>query len=174
MIELHAPKVYTASFPSVIGTLSIASTNEGMCKLCIRGGKSSDFVQWLKKHLSDHDVVESDSRNGEYISEVNQYLSGKLHTFRIPLVMIGTEFQKRVWKELLNIRYGSTISYRELARRVGVPRGSQSVGRANAANPLPLVVPCHRVIGSDDSLTGYGGGIKTKEFLLQLEGALLM
>ena len=157
-----------------MGPLFIASTDEGLCKLCIPAQNGSDFSKWLRIALPEHDVVESDSRNRAFISELNRYLSRKLMTFHTPLRMIGTEFQKNVWKELLKIRYGTTISYKELARRVGVPGGSQSVGRANAANPLPIIVPCHRVLGSDDSLTGYAGGIKTKEFLLRLEGALLI
>ncbi len=168
------PSVYTSVFDSVVGPLSLASTDEGMCKLCIRGYRGSDFAAWLKRNLPDHDVIESGPRNKEYISELHEYLSGKLTRFSIPLHMIGTEPQKAVWMELLKIPYGVTISYKELARRVGIPGGFQSVGRANAANPLPLVVPCHRVIGADDSLIGYGGGIKMKEFLLRLEGAILL
>ena len=168
------PTVYTSVFESAVGPLSLASTDKGMCKLCIRGYRRSDFVPWLHRCLPDHDIIESESRNRASISELKEYLSGRLTTFSIPLHMIGTDFQKTVWTELLKVPYGTTISYKELARRVGVPRGSQSVGRVNAANPLPLVVPCHRVVGADDSLTGYGGGIKMKEFLLRLEGALLL
>lgn len=166
--------VYTAVFDSVVGPLSVASTDRGMCKLCIRGYRRSDFTPWLRTSFPDHEIIESLPRNREFISELQGYLSGELKRFTIPLHMIGTDFQKEVWLELLRIPYGTMISYKELARRVGVPRGAQSVGRANAANPLPLVVPCHRVVGADDSLTGYGGGIKMKEFLLRLEGALLL
>jgi methylated-DNA-[protein]-cysteine S-methyltransferase len=85
---------------------------------------------------------------------------------------MGTEFQRRVWLELKRIRYGKMISYKELAKRVGVQRGYQAVGKANGANPLPIVVPCHRVVGSNSKLVGYAAGLKTKEFLLRLEGAL--
>lgn len=173
MIELH-PRVYTASFSSPVGTLFLASTDDGLCKLSIRGNRTSDFDSWIETSFPDHEIVESGAKNREFISELKSYLSGSLTKFQIPLVMIGSDFQKKVWKELLKIRYGTTISYKELACRVGIPGGSQSVGRANAANPLPLVVPCHRVIGSDGSLIGYGGGIKMKEFLLRLEGAVLM
>lgn len=168
------PFVYTTVFESVVGPLSLASTDEGMCRLCIRGYRRSDFAEWLRANLRDHEIVESPSRNREFVSELQEYLSGKRTTFGIPLHVIGTEFQKKVWLELLKIPYGTTISYKELARRVGLPKGAQSVGRVNAANPLPLVIPCHRVIGANDNLVGYGGGIKMKEFLLRLEGALLL
>jgi O-6-methylguanine DNA methyltransferase len=87
---------------------------------------------------------------------------------------IGTDFQRQVWRELRKIRYGTTISYKELSKRVGKPGAYQSVGRANGANPLPIVIPCHRVVGNDSRLVGYAAGIKTKEFLLRLEGALLV
>jgi methylated-DNA-[protein]-cysteine S-methyltransferase len=88
--------------------------------------------------------------------------------------LLGTPFQTRVWRELLRIPYGTTITYKQLARRVGTSRGFQAVGRANAGNPVPIIVPCHRVIGTDGSLVGYASGIKTKEFLLKLEGALMI
>ena len=85
--------------------------------------------------------------------------------------IIGTDFQKRVWKELLIISYGETISYKELARRLGNLKTIRAAARANGANPLPIIIPCHRVIGSDGKLVGYGGGLDVKEKLLQLEGS---
>lgn len=94
--------------------------------------------------------------------------------FKSKLDLHGTEFQRQVWSELKKIPYGSVITYKELAKRVGRPRGYQAVGRANATNPLPVVIPCHRVVGSDDDLVGYGAGIKTKQYLLRLEGALML
>jgi len=108
------------------------------------------------------------------IDELTKYLNGKLTSFTCPIELIGTAFQRKVWSELMKIPYGETITYKQLARRVGVPRGYQAVGQANAMNPLPVIIPCHRVIGSDGSLTGYSGGVKTKEFLLRLEGVILL
>ena len=87
----------------------------------------------------------------------------------LPLDVRGTAFQQRVWRELLKIPYGETISYGELARRIGSPNGSRAVGLANGANPISIIVPCHWVIGSNGKLTGYGGGLKNKEWLLALE-----
>jgi methylated-DNA-[protein]-cysteine S-methyltransferase len=97
------------------------------------------------------------------------YFSGDLHEFSLRLSPEGTEFRQRVWKALCTIPYAATISYAELARRIGNPKASRAVGLANGANPLSIIVPCHRVIGANGSLTGYGGGLKAKQFLLDLE-----
>jgi methylated-DNA-[protein]-cysteine S-methyltransferase len=97
------------------------------------------------------------------------YFAGELTEFDLPMKMIGTEFQKTVWRELLNIPFGVTISYGELADRVGNPNASRAVGAANGRNPISIIVPCHRVIGSNGKLTGYGGGLERKEWLLAHE-----
>ena len=97
------------------------------------------------------------------------YFAGELTDFDLPLKMIGTEFQKSVWRELLNIPYGVTITYGELAERVGNPNSSRAVGAANGRNPISIIVPCHRVIGANGKLTGYGGGMERKEWLLAHE-----
>jgi methylated-DNA-[protein]-cysteine S-methyltransferase len=103
--------------------------------------------------------------------QLGEYFRGTRKTFDIVLAPEGTEFQKRVWAELLRIPYGETISYVELARRVGNPKSSRAVGGANGSNPIWLIVPCHRVIGSNGTLTGYAGGVGIKQALLELEGA---
>jgi methylated-DNA-[protein]-cysteine S-methyltransferase len=97
------------------------------------------------------------------------YFAGELTEFDLPLAPAGTDFQRRVWNDLRAIPYGQTISYGELARRVGNPAASRAVGLANGRNPIAIVVPCHRVIGADGSMTGYGGGLDRKRFLLALE-----
>ncbi len=103
-------------------------------------------------------------------AQLDAYFAGALTRFDLPLHFTGTAFQQSVWSALRDIPYGETTSYGVLARRVGRPTASRAVGAANGANPLPIVVPCHRVIGGDGSLTGFGGGIETKRFLLALEG----
>jgi O-6-methylguanine DNA methyltransferase len=167
-------KVYCTSFDSKIGPIYVASTDNGICKVSIPKESKKDFFRWLAEHFDDDEVVENKSRNKEIIDQLGRYFNGKLAKFSVPLDQIGSPFQRRVWKELGKIPYGSTITYKQLARRVGVPRGFRAVGRANGSNPLPIVVPCHRVIGHDGSLGGYGSGIKTKEFLLRLEGAIIL
>jgi methylated-DNA-[protein]-cysteine S-methyltransferase len=103
------------------------------------------------------------------IRQLCAYFAGDLETFDLPLVPEGTPFQQRVWAELIKITHGETISYGELARRIGNPKASRAVGLANGSNPIPIVIPCHRVIGSNGELTGYGGGLHIKEKLLALE-----
>jgi methylated-DNA-[protein]-cysteine S-methyltransferase len=106
---------------------------------------------------------------GEAARQLREYFAGKRTEFDLPLSPDGTEFQKTVWRKLQGIPYGKTISYGELARRVGNPKASRAVGAANGRNPIPIVIPCHRVIGSNGKLTGFGGGLPVKEALLRLE-----
>jgi len=102
--------------------------------------------------------------------QLGEYFAGTRREFDLPLRLRGTEFQERVWRGLLDIRYGETWSYGELARRIGNPNASRAVGLANGRNPISILVPCHRVIGADGSLTGYGGGLARKQWLLAHEG----
>ncbi|MFT3762385.1 MAG: methylated-DNA--[protein]-cysteine S-methyltransferase [Pseudoxanthomonas sp.] len=104
--------------------------------------------------------------------QLEAYFAGRLRRFDLPLHPAGTDFQREVWAMLARIPYAETWSYGELARRIGKPDAVRAVGAANGRNPIPIVLPCHRVIGADGSLTGFGGGLPTKRFLLQLEGAL--
>ncbi len=112
-------------------------------------------------------------RNAQLETQLREYFSGKRKTFDFPLAPKGTEFQLAVWNALLEIPYGDTVTYAELARRIGKPSAVRAVGAANGANPIPVIIPCHRVIGSNGTLTGYGGGIERKQWLLALEGRRL-
>ena len=105
----------------------------------------------------------------ETVRQLDAYFARKLRAFDLPLGPQGTDFQKGVWRELERIGYGETISYGELARRIGNPAASRAVGLANGRNPIPIVIPCHRVIGSNGRLIGFGGGLPVKESLLALE-----
>ncbi len=106
---------------------------------------------------------------GEAMRQLRKYFAGRRTGFDLPLAPEGTAFQRAVWRQLQDIPYGETISYGELARRVGNPKASRAVGSANGANPLPIVIPCHRVIAGDGTLGGFGGGLPTKQTLLTLE-----
>ena len=121
-------------------------------------------------------AAEGGERDDEAIApvarQIGEYFSGKRRSFDFPLAAKGTEFQKQVWAALLKIPFGSTTTYAALAAKVGRPGAFRAVGRANATNPIALIVPCHRVIGTDGTLTGYAGGIPIKQKLLELEGAL--
>jgi methylated-DNA-[protein]-cysteine S-methyltransferase len=105
----------------------------------------------------------------EAVRQLREYFAGRRTAFDLPLAPEGTPFQRNVWRHLQDIPYGETISYGELAKRVGNPKASRAVGAANGCNPLPIVIPCHRVIGANGKLTGFGGGLPTKEALLSLE-----
>ena len=107
----------------------------------------------------------------ETVSELNAYFSGELQEFTLPFKIAGTPFQQKVWKTLLTIPYGETIPYKELAVRIGNPKAIRAVGGANNKNPISIILPCHRVIGSDGKLVGYGGGMDAKKLLLELEAS---
>ena len=127
--------------------------------------------------ISTHHVYEGISQETDSIKEAHQqlaeYLKGERKSFDLPLRMKGTDFQQRVWNALLDIPYGETRSYEQIAEAIGKPKAVRAVGMANNRNPLLIVVPCHRVIGADGKLVGYGAGIEKKEFLLRLEKSLL-
>lgn len=101
--------------------------------------------------------------------QLDEYFQGKLTTFSLPFKLTGTPFQLAVWKELQNIPYGQTTSYKEIAQKINKPKAYRAVGMANNKNPLPIIIPCHRVIGSNGKLIGYAGGLKLKNYLLELE-----
>jgi methylated-DNA-[protein]-cysteine S-methyltransferase len=119
-----------------------------------------------------------DWREGDHLllhearRQLDEYFAGRRRGFDLPLAPQGTGFQREVWRALATIPYGETVSYAQLAARVGRPKAMRAVGAANGRNPLPIVLPCHRVIGADGSLTGFGGGLDAKRFLLELEGVL--
>lgn len=119
--------------------------------------------------LADDDRREADALLERARAELTEYFAGARREFDLPLEPAGTDFQRRVWQALRAIPYGATISYRTLAERIGQPTATRAVGLANGRNPIAIVIPCHRVIGADGSLTGYGGGLERKRTLLDLE-----
>jgi methylated-DNA-[protein]-cysteine S-methyltransferase len=127
------------------------------------------FVDGSRKERPEPSWTKDPGPFTALIHELRAYFRGELKRFDQPLAPEGTSFQRQVWSELCGIPYGETISYLELAARVGNPRASRAVGLANGANPIPIIIPCHRVIGSNGKLTGYGGGLAVKQKLLALE-----
>jgi len=130
------------------------------------------MARLLRLHYGDHavELVAGDG-SGSIVDALRAYLAGDLGALDgVPVETGGTEFQRRVWRELRRIRAGTTLSYRQLARRIGRPDAVRAVARANGSNPVSVVVPCHRVVGSDGSLTGYAGGLDRKRWLLSHEG----
>jgi methylated-DNA-[protein]-cysteine S-methyltransferase len=150
---------------SPMGPLLIAGDDAGV-QLVEFHAPCHPFARGAHWHQGDNDVLRL------LQGQLAEYFAGRRHRFDLPLAPQGTEFQRQVWWELATIPFGATISYADLAQRVGRPTATRAVGAANGRNPIPIVLPCHRVIGADGSLTGFGGGLPTKEFLLRLEGAL--
>jgi len=150
---------------SPIGRLLLAADQDGLHRI---GFATEDWT-----HQPPADWRRDDAMISEPAAQLRAYFAGELTTFDLTLTFTGTAFQNTVWSALQDIPFGETTSYGALARRINKPKACRAVGAANGANPLPIVVPCHRVIGADGSLTGFGGGIDTKRFLLDLEQRVL-
>ena len=153
---------YTQIDDSPVGPLLLAGDSEALHVLAFgRGSRPREIdAEWMPDSKG---VLKSVRR------ELDEYFAGRLKKFTTRLSFNGTPFQNEVWKQLTRIPYGETISYMELAQRIDNPKAVRAVGMANGANPIAIIVPCHRVIGSNGSLTGFGGGLPTKRALLELE-----
>ena len=153
--------MYYCYMESPVGELLLAGDTDGLKLIGFPKSKRNQGPHpgWEEKREPLREVME----------QLDAYFEGELKEFHLKLAPDGTPFQLRVWRALQEIPYAQTISYGELARRIGNPKASRAVGGANGRNPLAIVVPCHRVIGSDGSLTGFGGGLDTKDILLALE-----
>lgn len=149
---------FYSKLPSPIGELTLISNGQALTGLYMRS-HSMRTSAW----------THSDQVLKPVRTQLKAYFDGELRDFNLPLAGEGTEFQKTVWKALCEIPYGETISYGELARRIGQPKAPRAVGLANGSNPISIVVPCHRVIGANGTLTGYGGGLPRKKWLLEHE-----
>ncbi len=154
--------MYT-TFESPVGPLLLMSDGRSLIGLHTDSDKHRPAMQpdWIRDDTT--------APFTEVKVQLREYFEGRLTKFDLPLAPQGTEFQLRVWQELRGIPHGETISYAELARRIGHPQASRAVGHANARNPISIIVPCHRVIGADNSLTGYAGGLERKRMLLAHE-----
>lgn len=154
---MEEQKIYGEIYESPVGALTILAEKKGIRAIKFgedeevkSTGKPNEMTRWAVK-------------------ELEEYFQGKRKEFTVPCRPEGTDFQKRVWEALTRIPYGETRTYKEIAVEIGNPGASRAVGMANNKNPVPIIIPCHRVIGSDGKLTGYAGGLGVKEFLLNLE-----
>ena len=163
---------FSTGYESPVGHLEIAMSDRGLAGLAFGGRWSTPrgiagapegpvHVRW----------IEQPERFSEVLRQLDEYFAGTRRQFDLPLDLRGPEFYRRCWQALMRIPYGETWSYARLAAEVGAPRSFRAVGQANHHNPIAIIVPCHRVIASDGSLAGFGGGLAVKEFLLKLEGA---
>jgi O-6-methylguanine DNA methyltransferase len=168
--DVEPETFFLASYNSPLGTYILVSSLSGI--VCIAPAEEAEK---LLKRWEQYGVRLK--RDGEYNGilkrELEAYFAGWLRQFTVPLDLRGTMFQRQVWEMLCSIPYAETCSYRDVAQAIGNPKATRAVGQAIGSNPVAIVVPCHRVIGSDGRLTGYGGGLRRKQALLDLEGATL-
>ena len=153
-----------------IGELVLGSCDGGLCLLAFGDRETRrEAGGVIARRLNATFIEQDDAVLQEAIRQIDEYLSGRRKEFDIPLLMVGTDFQSRVWRELMEVPYGATATYSQIARRIGNERAARAVGSACKVNPIAIIVPCHRIIGSDGGPGGYGGGLTLKEKLLKLE-----
>ena len=162
------------TLPSPVGALTLVASDTGLAAVLWENDDPrrvwlnhvpGDFISVAPAHASAHDVLRETAR------QLTDYFAGRRTSFSLPLDFQGTDFQKAVWQALLTIPFGETRSYADIARQIGNPRAVRAVGTANGRNPISIVAPCHRVIGTDGKLTGFAGGLDAKALLLGLETA---
>ncbi len=159
---------------SPVGPVWVATTKTGICAVELGAGQPEGLFTWLSKRIDPAPPREDPEALAPALTQLREYFSGTRHEFDLPLDVRGTPFQRTVWDQVARIPYGTTTTYGEIARRIERPKAARAVGGANGANPLPIIIPCHRVIGARGALTGYGAGLAVKATLLQLEHALLL
>jgi methylated-DNA-[protein]-cysteine S-methyltransferase len=155
---------YHKTIDSPVGALRLIASDKGLCGVLFRGGRGNKLAVNGSLELNEnHSILKKVEK------QMKEYFAGKRKDFDVPLDPQGTIFQMKAWKQLQKIPYGKTISYGEQAKRLGDAKKARAVGMANNRNPICIIVPCHRVIGASGDLTGFGGGLKNKEYLLTLE-----
>jgi len=153
-------------YDSPLGRYILVSSKKGIVCIEPEERATTHLTRWKREGVQ---FQEGNGYNQQAATELDAYFTGKLCRFNIPLDLRGTDFQRRVWEVLQDIPYGETRSYGDVACTLGLPNASRAVGRANGANPISIVIPCHRVIGANGKLVGYGGGLHRKQALLDLE-----
>jgi methylated-DNA-[protein]-cysteine S-methyltransferase len=164
--------LHTVDFETAMGSLRIASTERGLAYVQLPHANGRGFEGWRARHAAKAVVKQGFEPNRVYVSQILEFLEGKRERFDLPIDLRGTPFQLEVLAEVARIPFGETRSYGEVAHAVGRPTASRAVGAANGANPVSLVVPCHRVIAKSGHLQGYGGGLDLKAKLLAMERSL--
>ena len=168
--EKYSTIFYASLKSDILGKeVFIAATREGICRITF--GTEKSFLQEIKSLYNTSLIHKNENQLEQALSELNKYFRGIPTDLTLKLDLHGSDFQKRVWKSLLNIPYGKTASYKDIAAMIGAPYAIRAVGGACGKNPVPIIVPCHRVISADGSLGGYSGGLRIKKALLKLEGS---
>jgi methylated-DNA-[protein]-cysteine S-methyltransferase len=163
--------IYIQYYKTKIGELILGSFEDKLCMLDFRYRRMRSTVdKRIKAGLNAEFIEKNDEILETTKKQLDEYLSGKRKDFDIPIVMVGTDFQKQVWQELMNVKYGETASYLDLAKKIDNEKAVRAVASANGANSLGIIIPCHRIIESNGGLGGYGGGLPVKKRLLKIEG----
>ena len=166
------PQIFVNTFETSWGVICTAATSDGLTLISLPSDNSDFFDEQIRERYGGWRRVESGEDNLAAETQLREFLAGKRRQFDLRLHLTGTDFQKQVLNEVTRIPYGQTATYGEIARRIDRPGASRAVGAANGSNPLPIVIPCHRVVAGD-GLGGYAGGLDLKRKLLKLEGASL-
>ena len=161
--------IYYTLLQTPIGALHLFSTSQGLMKLALPNEPRSVAETYILRLLGAITIYENEAAHEIALAELTAYFAGACHAFSAPLDPRGTPFQRLVWDAVAAVPYGETRTYGEIARTIGRPAAARAVGAANGANPLPVIIPCHRLIGANGDLTGYGGGIEIKRHLLAIE-----
>jgi len=162
--------LYWDEWKSELGCVFMSRTTEGLSYV---GGPNETFIdmqKWAVKYFPEYSLTQNEDLLLPYKTELTAYLNGKAKSFMLPLDLRGTAFQLAVWKELQAVQYGETVPYSWIAEKIGNPQAVRAVGSAIGSNPVMIIVPCHRVIGKNNMLTGFRGGLNLKTFLLKHEG----
>jgi O-6-methylguanine DNA methyltransferase len=168
-MRIPTEAIFVSFIESGIGMIGVASTAKGVVRISFPLRSTKAFERLLRAEHPGARLVEGSRRNAKAVRQIREYLAGTLRAFDCTLDLRGTPFQKRVLAAVNRIPYGRTQSYGAIARRIGSPKAARAVGGAVGANPIPLIIPCHRVIGSDGSLVGFGCGLPLKRRLLDIE-----
>jgi O-6-methylguanine DNA methyltransferase len=167
-----AERIIIGQIDTPLGPFGVVLTDQGLARLTFPQEPIESCRAWAARWAPGAAVGAPDARLGALAGQLQAYFAGSGRTFAVPLDLRGTPFQVAVWERVRDVGYGETRSYAQIAAALGRPQAVRAVGAANGANPVPIVVPCHRVIGRDGRLVGYGGGLDLKRQLLELEGAL--
>jgi methylated-DNA-[protein]-cysteine S-methyltransferase len=174
-VQTKSAIVSYSRLPSPVGLLHIASIKGAIVYIGFGDTQPREEMEtYLQRYTGSYELVEDDGANEAVHSQLLKYFSGSLRKFSVRSHLFGTDFQLQVWTAIRSIPYGSTVTYKYIANAIGNPDGMRAVGQATGRNPIPIIIPCHRVIGESGALTGFGGGIENKKKLLRLEGSLLV
>ncbi len=171
-MKSRSVNMYYSEMETPIGPITVAQSRKGLCWIDFNevGQSVSALERWSRKNFLTTKMQHDDQAMTEIKEQLTRYFNEEICKFECELDIVGTPFQKLVWRSLLNIPYGETRTYKQIAQEIGMPKAVRAVGGANNKNNIPIVIPCHRVIGSNGALVGYGSGLSIKKQLLELEG----